>query len=277
MKKQKLTALCHKISMEKGLPFNSILTYYFLENILEHLAKSPYNEKLVFKGGFLLSNMLGLETRSTVDIDLLIRNTALEENNILKIFTEALKTADNGDISYTVQKISPIKEESEYGGLRVNVLCCLENIKVPVQLDIATGDVITPDSFSYNYKSVFGSQNIGIYAYPLETMIAEKLQTIYSRGFLNTRSKDYYDLYILYKLKKDELNIVTLKEACIRTFDYRDTEFSPKKIIELLDNLKDDNNFLSRWNTYAKKNTYVKGISFIEALSEIKNLLNFIS
>jgi len=132
MKKQKLTALCHKISMEKGLPFNSILTYYFLENILEHLAKSPYNEKLVFKGGFLLSNMLGLETRSTVDIDLLIRNTALEENNILKIFTEALKTADNGDISYTVQKISPKPSKKRIRIRRApckNVLCCLENIQ----------------------------------------------------------------------------------------------------------------------------------------------------
>ena len=155
-----ITPLSHKISKEKGLPFNSILTYYFLENILSHLAKSSYNEKLVFKGGFLLSNMLGLETRSTVDIDLLLRNTSLEENNISKIFTEALKTADNEDIRYSVQKISPIKEESEYGGLRVNILCCLENIKIPVQLDIATGDVITPGSFFYNYKSVFSSQEM---------------------------------------------------------------------------------------------------------------------
>lgn len=273
MNKQKLISLCHKISDEKHLPFNTVLMYCFMEKILTKFSKSQFRDKFIFKGGFLLSNILGLETRTTMDIDFLLRNFQLCEENLSQIFKEALKTDENENVHYALQKIEPIKENSDYSGFRVDILCSLENIKENVQLDIATGDVITPFPIDYKYKSVFGNEEIKIVAYPLETIIAEKLQIIYYLGFANSRSKDYYDLYILYKLKIHEVRKSTLLSACEKTFSYRQTEFSIDKIENLLSNLQNDKTFKVRWNSYTKKNSYTKGIQFEDVISGIQELL----
>lgn len=149
----------------------------------------------------------------------------------------------------------------------------MENIREIVQLDIATDDVVTPFPVDYQYKSIFGNEEIQIRAYPLETMIAEKLQIIYSLGFANSRSKDYYDLYILYKLKQTEINKPTLLEACARTFAYRRTEFFIGKIDSLMEDLKNDKTFESRWKAYTKKNSYAREIQFADVVSGIQELL----
>lgn len=144
----------------------------------------------------------------------------------------------------------------------------MENIRQIVPLDIATGDVITPHPVEYKYISSFGEEDILITAYPIETILAEKIHTIYSRGFLNSRSKDYYDLYIIYKLKEKDINYKLLKEACWRTFKYRDTEFDIDKILNLLEKLKNNDAFLKRWQAYSKKNLYAEGIEFDKVLDD---------
>lgn len=262
--------------MKKKLPFNTVLMYCFMEKILEKLSKSQYSNNFIFKGGFLLSNIVGLDTRSTQDIDFLLDKITLNDKNVVDIFNEALKTSEDEDIKYKLQKVTPIKENSKYGGLRAEVLCIFENIREVVQLDIATGDEITPFPIDYSYKSVFSEKEIKILAYPLETIIAEKLQIIYSLGFTNSRSKDYYDLYILYKLKRDEINKSTLHKACEKTFAYRKTEFSVENIKSLLAALKDDKTFKNRWNTYTKKNTYAEEIQFDDVISKIQKLVDWI-
>lgn len=278
MNKAKLTALCHKVSKEAGLSFNAVMLYYFLESILKKLAGSKYNEKFIFKGGFLLSSVVGINSRSTVDIDFLLRNMQLSEENVAQMLKETLKQEESDDILYEVQSIVPIKEEDQYGGFRANILCKMENIRQIVPLDIATGDVITPHPIDYRYISSFGEEEIIIKAYPIETMLAEKIQTIYARGFLNSRSKDYYDLYIIYKLKDKDVNDEILREACRRTFQYRKTEFNIAKIIDLLENLKTNEAFLKRWQVYSRKNLYAKDITFEEVLNNgikmVKRLKN---
>lgn len=266
MNKAKLTSLCHKISKETHLSFNSVMLYYFLESILKKLADSEYNENFIFKGGFLLSNVVGIDSRSTIDIDFLLENTQLSEENILKMLTKALKEKDDNEILYEIQDFKTIKEDDKYGGFSVNVLCKMENIRQIVPLDIATGDVITPHPINYSYISSFGKDDILIKAYPLETMLAEKIQTIYARGFLNSRSKDYYDLYIIHKLKGKEVDIETLKMACKRTFEYRKTELDVDKIISFMEELKTNETSLTRWKAYLKKNIYANDISFEEVL-----------
>lgn len=266
MNKAKLTALCHKVSKEVGLSFNAVMLYYFLESILKKLAGSKYSERFIFKGGFLLSSVVGIDSRSTVDIDFLLRNMQLSEENIVQMLSETLKPEESDDILYEVQSIIPIKKEDQYGGFRVNILCKMENIKQIVPLDIATGDIITPHPIDYRYVSSFGEEEIIIKAYPIETILAEKIQTIYSRGFLNSRSKDYYDLYIIYKLKNKDVNVEILREACRKTFQYRKTEFDIDKIIDLLENLKTNEAFLKRWQAYSRKNLYAKDITFEEVL-----------
>ncbi len=277
MNKAGLTALCHTISKDTGLAFNSVMLYYFLENILRKLVQGKYGETLVFKGGFLLSNVVGIESRSTMDIDILVRNMQISEENVLAMLTESLKENEGDEIQYEIMGISPIKEQDQYGGYRASILCRFENIRQVIPLDIATGDVITPNPIQYSFSSVFGDDEISIKAYPIETMLAEKLQTIYARGFLNSRNKDYYDLHILYKLKSKEIDMPTLVRACEQTFQYRKTEFNLVKIQELLERLMVDDSFQKRWNAYAKKNSYVHGLSFEAVILDAIRLINKMS
>ena len=273
MNKAKLTALCHKIAKQTGLTFNSIMTYYFLEVILKKLSKSSYANHYIFKGGFLLSNVIGVESRSTVDIDFLFHKQSLSEENVQQQLDDIL-TESKGDIQFLIQSITTIKESDDYGGYRATILCQLENIKQIIHLDIATGDVVTPQPITYDYKAIFDDENFPIIAYTIETILAEKLQTIYSRSFLNSRSKDFYDIYILSKLKKDDIDFVKLKLACERTFSYRDTELNFNNIIQLLKIFKNDPTQHQQWKNYSKKYHYTKDISFLEILDEIIRLVS---
>jgi predicted nucleotidyltransferase component of viral defense system len=274
MNKARLTALCHKISKEYGLTFNSVMLHYFLESILKKIVQGKYGENLVFKGGFLLSNVVGIESRSTMDIDFLIRNLPVSEEKVSEMLAESLKEKEGDEIHHEILDISPIKEQDQYEGYRARILCKFDNIRQVVPLDIATGDVITPHSIQYSYVSVFGDDKILIKAYPIETMLAEKLHTIYTKGFLNSRNKDYYDLHILYKLKRTEIDMPTLARACERTFHHRKTEFDVEKLLELLERLKQDDSFLNRWKAYSKKNSYVQGISFKAVILDAMELIN---
>lgn len=273
MNKAKLTALCHKIAKQTGLTFNSIMTYYFLEVILKKLSKSSYANHYIFKGGFLLSNVIGVESRSTVDIDFLFHKQSLSEENVQQQLDDIL-TESKDDIQFLIQSITTIKESDDYGGYRATILCQLENIKQIIHLDIATGDVVTPQPITYDYKAIFYDENFPIIAYTIETILAEKLQTIYSRSFLNSRSKDFYDIYILSKLKKDDIDFVQLKLACERTFSYRDTELNFNNIIQLLKTFKNDPTQHQQWKNYSKKYHYTKDISFLEILDEIIRLVS---
>ena len=272
MNKAKLTALCHKIAKQTGLTFNSIMTYYFLEIILKKLSKSSYANHYIFKGGFLLSNVIGVESRSTVDIDFLFHKQSLSEENVRKQLDNIL-TESKEAIQFSIQSITTIKESDDYGGYRATILCQLENIKQIIHLDIATGDIVTPQPITYDYKSIFDDEKFPIIAYTIETILAEKLQTIYSRSFLNSRSKDFYDIYILSKLKKEDIDFVQLKLACERTFSYRDTELDFNNIIELLKTFKNDPTQQQQWQNYSKKYHYTKDISFLEILNEIIDLV----
>lgn len=272
MNKATLTLLCHKISKQTGLTFNSVMTYYFLEMILKKLSQSSYSRNYIFKGGFLLSNVIGVESRSTVDIDFLFQNITLSFENVEKQLKDILAIPIEG-INFTIQSIVSIKESDLYSGYRASILCQLENIKQMVHLDIATGDIVTPHPIHYDYKSLFEDDNFPIIAYPIETIIAEKLQMIYSRNFLNSHSKDFYDIYILSKLKREEIDTLQLQLAIKRTFAFRGTTFDYNKNIELLKSFKNDETQNQQWQNYSRKYSYTNGISFKEVLDEIIMLL----
>ena len=276
MNKAKLTALCHKKSAKTGLTFNSVMTYYFLEVILKRLSQSHYSNHYVFKGGFLLSNIIGIDSRSTVDIDFQFHKMELSEEKVQKQLTEVFANSKD-NISFSIQSITAIKESDDYGGYRATILCELENIKQIVHLDIATGDVVTPQPINYYYKAIFTDETFPIIAYNVESILAEKLQTIYSRNFLNSRSKDFYDIFILLKLKKNDIDFSQLVIACQRTFLYRETELDFNKIIKLLESFKTDDVQKQQWQNYSKKYSYTKGITFSSVLDEIINLLNVLN
>lgn len=274
MNKSKLTSLCPTISERTGLSFNAVMTYYFMENILRRLAHSEIGRHLVFKGGFLLSNVVGIRARSTVDIDLHLHQMTLAREQVLPALSRALEGTDEDGTWYAIQSVQAIKEEDRYSGLRVSVVCHMQNIRLVIPLDIAAGDVLTPHAIAYQYASVFGPDIITIRAYPLETMLAEKLHTIFARGFLNSRSKDYYDLHILYQLKRQDISPQTLLAACRRTFQNRQSIFSLSDIRDMLSTLAQDTAFLQRWQTYQKKNTYVGHVSFQDTIHSTLALLD---
>lgn len=276
MNKAKLTALCHKISKQTGLTFNSVMTYYFLEIILKKLSQSSYADHYIFKGGFLLSNVIGVESRSTVDIDFLFHKQTLSEENVQQQLEEIL-TESKDDIQFSIQSISSIKESDNYGGYRATILCQLENIKQIIHLDIATGDIVTPHPVTYAYKAIFNDESFSIIAYTIETILAEKLQTIYSRNFLNSRSKEFYDVYILSKLKKNDIDFRQLNVACQRTFSFRETELDYNEIVQLMESFETDPIQQQQWQNYSNKYSYTKGLSFSEILDEIVNLVSIIA
>lgn len=276
MNKDRLRAICQKLSKETGLSFNAVQTHYFLESILEKISESDESENFIFKGGFLLANVIGIRQRNTVDIDFLIRRFALTKENIKERFERILQNGKDNGITYEIQKIEEIRKEDEYGGFRITVLCRLENIRQMIPLDIATGDPITPSEISYEYKSIFSDSFFEICAYNIDTMLAEKIQTVYQRGVFNSRSKDFYDIYILYHLKKAEIDFENLKVACQNTFKHRNTDFSIDSILDVLENLKAEKDLKTRWSSYQKRFRYAEEISFDEvintAIEVVKNI-----
>ena len=276
MNKNKLRDLCLNLSRKSGLSFNIVQTQFFLESILKKISKSSESKNFIFKGGFLLSNMIGIGHRSTVDIDFLINKFALTEDNILQRVKDILECNLVDEVVYEVQKIEPIRHEDEYGGYRVTVLCKLENIRQVVPLDIATGDPITPCEIEYGYKSLFSDEYFNICAYNIETILAEKIHTIFVRGIFNSRSKDFYDVYILCCLKGEQIDYDNLREACKKTFAYRKTEFNISEIVDLLYTLQNEVDLHVRWKAYQKRFSYVSQIEFQDTINAIKTLIQFI-
>lgn len=277
MNKDKLRDLCLNLSRKSGLSFNVVQTQYFLESILKRISVSDENKNFIFKGGFLLSNMIGIGQRSTVDIDFLVNKFALTEDNILQKIQTILSYDEKESVTYKVQKIEPIRHEDEYGGYRVTILCQLENIRQIVPLDIATGDPITPCEIEYEYKSLFGDKYFEICAYNIETILAEKIHTIFVRGIFNSRSKDFYDVYILYCLKCDEIDFKNLRVACERTFKHRGVCFSVSEILDIHCMLENERDLYTRWKAYQKRFPYALEIEFQDTIRAIKELVQSIS
>lgn len=273
MNKNKLRDICLNISEETGLSFNSIQTHYFLESILKRIGESDERENFIFKGGFLLSNVIGIGSRSTVDIDFSIKNFSLTEENIKQKFEKILEANSNSEIIYKIKNIEKIKDQDEYGGFRIKILCKLDNIELTVPLDIATGDPITGGEIVYEYKSIFSDESINICAYNIESILAEKLHTIYSLGSYTSRSKDFYDVYALYKYEEANIDFKKLSQACINTFKYRQTIYSPSEIINTFELIITDEQVKKRWDNYQRKNAYAQGIAFDDIIDQAIELV----
>ena len=273
MNKDKLKALCHKLSKESGLPFNMIQTHYFLERILEQISSSSECENFIFKGGFLLSNVIGIRQRSTLDIDFVIRQFPLTEEVLLVKFQSILLNSSS-DIKYSIQRIEPIRESDEYGGYRLTILCQLENIRQVIPLDIATGDPITPEAIRYSYKSIFDESEFNICAYNVETMLAEKLQTICERGVFNSRCKDFYDVFMIYSTLNDSIDYKLLHAACVKTFAYRNTSFNKETFEDVLMMLRNDDDLHSSWLRYQKSSPYAVEITFDKTLDVFEQIID---
>ncbi|TKA59662.1 Abortive infection protein AbiGII [Mycoplasmopsis bovis 8790] len=277
MNKNKLISLCHKIADENNANFNVVLIQYFMESILRRISKSDERDNFVFKGGFLLSNIMGLDKRATMDIDLeMIKVQKISATKLLEKFNNILKAEDTDGINYQIIKYTDIRKEHKYSGISISVLCQLDNIKQVISIDIASGDVITPKEIVYEYKSIFSNQDFSILAYNIETMLAEKLETIFSFGHLNTRFKDFYDVYVIYSFKKMDIDINRLQNACYNTFKNRNSEFNIQQLLELITNIALNPLMNERWNKYISQLNNQQEMDFKTVTASIMKLLELI-
>ncbi len=274
--KNSVQARLKNLSKELNVSVNVLLATYFFDAFLLRLSKSEYAESFIFKGGFYLSAVIGIQNRYTQDLDFKLDKQKLDEENIRKIISEIISVSCEDEISFELSSVSQIREEDEYGGFTATLVGHLENIRQTVNIDIATGDPITPSAVTYKYKRLLENDFLDFKAYNLETILAEKLQTVFQRGLLNSRSKDFYDIYVIRKLKMSEINLNNLKLAFGKTCDYRNTHFSKGDMIKLLSNLAVNEQVIQRWKNYTKKNSFALGIPFDSALATCKEFAEIV-
>ena len=259
------------ISNRENIDFNIVLRNYMYERFIERLANSKYKNNFIFKGGYLLSIVLGLNNRQTIDIDLSLKNEILTKDNIYKIICEIINI-DVGDIAVLiVDDISEIRDDDEYGGYRVKITVKIENIRETFNIDIATGDIITPKEIIFNYKTMFDYRFIKLKSYNFETIVSEKIETILSKLEFNSRMKDYYDIYLIYNLAKKELDLKVLKNAIENTFKKRNFYGDIDKLFQIL---KDSDILRKRWKSYIKYNKYIENIDYDEIIDCLEKIID---
>lgn len=274
--KNAVQAKINFLSKELNVKVNVLLATYFFDAFLFRLSKSEYSEDFIFKGGFYLSGIMGIQNRYTKDLDFKLTGQNLEEENLTEIIREIISIPAEDEISFEFISISPIHDEDEYGGFTVSLTGHLENIKQTVNLDIATGDPVTPNAVMYKYKRLLEGDILNFKAYNLETVLSEKIQTVYHRGLLNSRSKDFYDIYIIYKLKWNEINVSDFKEAYKKTCEYRQTLFTKEDATDIVSRLKNDDQIKLRWHNYANKNDFAAGIDFYDVMKSCEAITDIL-
>jgi len=274
--KNSLQARINNVSIEKGVHANILLKSFFFDAFMKRLVKSEFAEDFIFKGGFFLSKKLGIEHRSTMDVDFLVRHLNLEEENIKKIMKKICEIDADDGVVLSFLSISDIREEDLYGGFNVVIKARFENIKERISIDVATGDPITPHAVPFVYKSLITNEEIHLDSYNLETVLAEKLQTVLTRGTLNSRCKDYYDIFIIFQTKQEEMNINDLSLAFQKTCQHRNTPYIKDEANAILTNILNSESMKQRWMSYAKKNSFMKGISFKETVDVIQKVIELV-
>ena len=255
---------------------NVLLVSFFFDAFISRLAKSIHADKFVFKGGFYLATLLGVKNRYTTDIDFLLRRESMDENRLREIFTDIIAIDADDSITFEISDISPIRDEDAYGGFSILLTGPLENVRQSFHVDVATGDPITPTDIEYSYQSLISNETIAFRAYNLETVVAEKLQTILSRGMLNSRCKDYYDIYIINQLQRKNISIPDLKKAFVTTCQYRKTPFEKEESLLILEEISRSNILQTRWKNYARKASFAKDITFEATVESCKEILDCI-
>ena len=262
-----------KLAKDSGLTQLELYQRFMFERILERISVSKYNENFILKGGLLLSAMLGINSRSTRDMDISIKGIDVSQDKMLKILNEILSIDINDKVKFEVVNITDIRADDEYGGNKYHLVGKLENLKVALEIDISTGDEITPKELNFEYTSIFDNKKIYIGTYNIETILSEKIETILRRGKYNTRMKDYYDVYFfLMKLKKD-INIKIFKQALNNTLRKREAFDYYNDYKQILNGLTNDERINNYWNTYKKKTKYAQNIQFNEIIKALEEFL----
>lgn len=248
-----------------------LIRNYAMERFLERISLSDYKDNFILKGGMLISSMVGLDNRATMDIDATVRNIPLDMEHVERIVEKIIAVPVDDNIRFEIKKVTNIMDEMEYSGVRLSLEAHLDTMRIPLKIDISTGDVITPSEITYQYRLMFEERYISLWAYTLETVLAEKIETVLSRALTNTRLRDFYDLYILQNGGL-EIDRRILAAAITATSRKRNSENILPDYEDILKELEASNIMQKLWNSYQKKNIYAAGISWNDVLNATRIL-----
>ena len=268
-----LKAKIKNISKEKNISAQLVLQNYMMERFIERIALSDFQNQMIIKGGLLISSIVGLDSRATMDIDMTLKGKPVNESFILDYINEISRININDEVKFDVVSITEIREMDDYFGFRVSLIAGIGSMKIPLKIDITTGDKIIPSEISYEYPLMFENRSIKIKAYNLETILSEKIETIISRGTQNTRMRDFYDVYILLKLKSKNIDYNILRLAIEETSQKRDSLNLLLKYKEIISNIENNNEMLVRWENYRNSFNYARTIDFTEICRFLTEIL----
>ncbi len=268
-----LKALVKNIAKSKNISAQLVLQNYMMERFIERISLSNYRENIIVKGGLLISSIVGLESRTTMDIDMTVKGKTVDEMSILSIIRKISNIKIDDGVLFEVVNINEIREIDEYLGYRISLIANMPPMKIPLKLDITTGDKIIPKEVNYSYLLMFENRSVSITAYNLETILSEKIETIISRGNLNTRMRDFYDVYILLKLQEDNINYEVLGIALSQTAKKRGSINVIKNYKEIVEAIQVSSTMIDRWKNYQISSTYAQNIEFFEICKILDKVL----
>ncbi|MBO4706613.1 MAG: nucleotidyl transferase AbiEii/AbiGii toxin family protein [Spirochaetaceae bacterium] len=273
-KTMSLRSKINNYAKKHGILAQVVLQNYMFECLLDRISRSKYTENFIIKGGILVSSIVGLDIRSTMDMDTTLVRFPLKEEQIQQAFKEIASISADDGIVFDFVSLSPIRKDDVYGGYCLRINAKYETIETPLSIDISTGDTITPEPVKYGYKRLFQNDiEIPIRSYPIETVLAEKLETIITRGILNTRPRDFYDVFVL--TKTQNYNKETLKKALFATASHRGTkEEIEREAGKRLSMIEDSEDLRIQWQKYQKKFPYAKDISYDQVVKVVKEIIN---
>lgn len=268
-----LKAILKNMAKQKNISAQLVLQNYMLERLLERVSVSKYRNNFILKGGFLIAAMVGLDTRATMDMDATLKGYPVNEETVRKMFEEICAIELNDDVTFAFRQIGEIREGDEYTGYRVALTANYPPLAVPLKLDITTGDKITPREIEYSFKLLLEDRSISILAYNLETILAEKLETVISRSDQNTRPRDYYDIYVLTKLQAHNIDLPSLKEALAATCGKRGSAEIVKGYIAIMERVKSSAVMQEQWVKYQQEFDYASDIPFDDTCDTVVRIM----
>ena len=264
------------VAKQNNADARTLMRIYMMERFLERLAQSEYRDNFIIKGGILVTAMIGVAHRSTMDIDTSMKNLNLSAEDALRVVNQVKDIDLDDGVSFDVKDVSNIMDEMEYPGIRVTMNANVGRLITPLKIDISTGDVITPRAIEFNYDLLLEDRSISLWSYNLETILAEKLQTVLARGILNTRMRDFYDIRMLLDTYEDKVNKVVLKDAFAATCNKRGTDHLQEQAEEIIKIIEADEQLQVLWRVYQKKYSYAAEIDYASVISGVRKLMDWI-
>lgn len=266
-------AIINNMAKENNVAAQLVLQTYMLERLLERISISKYKDNFILKGGMLISAMLGIDSRTTMDMDTTIKGFPLTKENISNIMLEICNVEIDDNVTFKINKVDLIREDDDYGGYRITFEARYNNeMPVIMKMDITTGDKITYKEIEYSFTLMLEDRKIQIWSYNVETIIAEKFEAIIKRGVLSTRIRDYYDVYMLINTQRKIIDNKTLKDAITLTAQHRETNEIIKDWKKVVDKIANDSKMQQQWKKYQKDNFYAEGIEYNDLVNAINKV-----